>query len=141
LCVGEIPAGWRRRLTEALDLRACPRTFVFHLRREGEGVALSLRLNLEKPGAELILSEDLEKWRRRGVDVLQARFPALREEPEALALLGQTLKTMRWGANPGGGCVRTELQIPGPTLGALGKLLKLASQPDERGGRKGDSPP
>jgi hypothetical protein len=82
------------------------------------------------------LLEDLEKWRRRGLDVLRARVPALREEPEALALLGRTLKTMRWGANPGGGCVRTGVQIPGPTWDALGKLLKRASQPAEEGGKE-----
>jgi hypothetical protein len=93
----------------------------------------SLSLNLDKAGAELILLEDLKKWRRRGLDVLQARVPALREEPKALALLGQTLKTMRWGAKPGGGCIRTGVQIPGPTWGALGKLLKRAFQPAEEG--------
>jgi hypothetical protein len=136
LFLGEIPAGWRKILAEALELRVSPRTFVFHLRREGEGVALSLSLNVEKAGAELILLEDLERWRRKGLDVLRARVPALREEPEALALLGQTLKTMRWGANPGGACVRTWVQIPGPTWVALGKMLKRASQAAEEG-RKG----
>jgi hypothetical protein len=135
LFLGEIPAGWRKLLAEALELRVSPRTLVCHLRREGEGVALSLSLNVDKAGVELILLEDLERWRPQGLDVLRARVPALREEPEALALLGQTLKTMRWGANPGGACVRTGVQIPGPTWGALGKLLKRASQPAE-GGRK-----
>jgi len=127
LLVGEIPSEWRKLLTEALELRACPRTFAFYLRREGEGVALSLSLNLEKAGAEVILLEDLEKWRREGLDVLQAKVPSLCKEPEALALLGQTLKTMRWRASPGSGCVRTDVQVPGPTWRALGTLLKRAS--------------
>ena len=131
LFLGEIPAHWRKRLTEGLGLRACPRTFVFYLRREGPGVALSLRLNLDKAGEELMLLEDLDKWRREGLDVLQVRYPAIRKEPVALALLGHSLKTMRWGANPGSGCVRTQVRIPGPTWRALGKLLKQAAQPDE----------
>src|SRR5262249_20886786 len=51
LVLGEIPRAWRKLLTEALELRACPRTFVFSLKREGDGVALSLALNLEAAGA------------------------------------------------------------------------------------------
>jgi hypothetical protein len=133
LCLGEIPAAWRKLLTEGLELRACPRTFVCSLRREDDGVALSLSLNLDKAGAELILLEDLEKWRRRVPDDLQARFPALREEPEALALLGQTLKTMPWGANPGSRCVGTGVRITGPTGRALAALLNRTSQPREEG--------
>src|SRR5581483_11621385 len=35
LALGEIPAGWRKLLKEALKLRVCPRTFAFHLQREG----------------------------------------------------------------------------------------------------------
>jgi hypothetical protein len=126
LIVGEVPREWRKFLTEALGLRACPRSFAFHMRRRGAGVALSLSLNLDKAGAELILLEDLEKWRREGLDVLQARFPAVREEPEALALLEQALRTVRWRANPGSGCVRTSVQLPGPTWRALGALVKRA---------------
>jgi len=131
LGLGEIPAEWRKFLTEALGLRACPRTFVFSLRRESEGDALGLSLNVEKAGAELILLEDLERWRLQGLDVLQAKFPTLRKEPEALALLGQALQTMRWGANPGSGCVRTSVRINGPTEKALRDLLKRQSQPHD----------
>src|SRR5207244_3571563 len=107
LALGEIPSEWRTFLTAALELRVCPRTFVFSLRKERDGVSLYLSLNLDKAGDELILCEDLEKWRRQGLDVLQARFPGMRKEPAALALVGHTLKVMRWGANPGSGCVRT----------------------------------
>jgi hypothetical protein len=133
LAVGEIPSAWRRILTEGLNLRTCPHNFVFFLKREGEGVALSLSLNLEKAGAELILLDDLEKWRLQGLDVLQARFPGVREEPEALALLGPTLKTMRWGATPGSECVQIWVQIPDPTVRALGKLAERMSRPYEDG--------
>ena len=55
------------------------------------------------------------------------------KEPEALALLGQPLKTMRWGANPCSGRVRTWVQIPGPTVRALGKLVERMSRPHEDG--------
>src|SRR5262249_53148588 len=95
--LGEIPAELRAVLSDVLRLRACPRTFVLHVRREGEGVALSLSLNVDKAGAELLLLEDLERWRAQGPDVLKARFPAVTKESAELALLGQTLKTMRWG--------------------------------------------
>src|SRR5262249_9794447 len=81
LFLGEILSAWRKLLTEALGLRSCPRTFVSSLKREGQGVALSLTLNLEVAGAELILQEDLEKWRLRALDTLQARFPGTRQEP------------------------------------------------------------
>jgi serine/threonine protein kinase len=127
--IGDIPAGVRNWLTEALGLRVCPRNFVLSLQREGEGVALSVTLNVERTGADLILLEDLEKWRRQGLDVLQARFPVLRAEPEALALVGHTLKTMRWGAERGS--VRTHVQVPGPTWQALAHLLKLALRQQE----------
>jgi hypothetical protein len=133
LVVGEIPAAWRKILTEGLNLRTCPHNFVFTSKREGEGLAVSLSLNLDKAGAELIMLEDLEKWRVQGLDVLRAKFPGVREEPEALALLGQTLKTMRWGANPGSKCVRTGVQIPGPTVRAVGKLVERMCRPHEDG--------
>jgi hypothetical protein len=131
--LGEIPVEWRQVLTEGLGLRTCPRTFGFSLKREGKGFALSLSLNLEKVGAELILVEDLEKWGRQGLDVLQAKFPSLRKEPEALALLAQTLKTLRWGANRGSGSVRTRVHISGPIVSAVGKLVERASGPHEEG--------
>jgi serine/threonine protein kinase len=133
-CVGEIPSAWRKVLTEGLKLRTCPHSFVCYLKREGDGVALSITLSMDKAGEELILMEDLEKWRRQGLDALQAEFPSLREEPAALALLGQTLNArMRWGANPGSGRVGTWVQIPGPTVRAIGQLVERASQGQEDG--------
>jgi serine/threonine protein kinase len=133
MMLGEIPAEWRKVLTESLELRACPRTFVFYLKREGEEVVLSLALNLEKAGAELLSPEGLEKWRRQALDALQARFPSLRKDPEALALLGQTLNSLRWGADPGSGRVRIDVRISGPTWKALGDLLKRVSRSREEG--------
>jgi serine/threonine-protein kinase len=126
LVVGEIPAVVRKELTDSLGLRACPRSLVLHLKRSGDNIVLSLTLNVEKKGAELLLQEDLEQWRRTATNALQDRFLALRKEPEAVALVGQALKTARWGANPGG-CVRIHLELPGPTFKALGTLLKRLS--------------
>jgi len=40
---------------------------------------------------------------------------------------------MRWGANPGSGCVRTYVGLSGPTWRALGKLGKQAAQAPEEG--------
>ena len=131
--MGEIPAEVRNLLTEALELRECPRTFVFYLKRENQGVALSVVLNTEKAGAELLLRDDLEKWRQQGLQVLKARFPRLKAKPGALRLLGHTLQTMRWRANPGSRSVRTYVQINGSTWKALGDLVKLASQPPDEG--------
>jgi serine/threonine-protein kinase len=133
LLMGEIPAEVRNLLTEALELRECPRTFVCYLKRKNQGVTLSLTLNMEKAGAELLLRDDLEKWRQQGLQVLKARFPRLKVKPGALRLLGHTLQTMRWGTNPGSRSVRTYVQINGPTWRALGDLVKLASQPPDEG--------
>ncbi len=127
LLLGEIPPEWRKLLTAGLGLRACPRTFACHLRREGDGVVLSLTLNLDKPGAERALAEDLEKARRQMFDALQARLPAVRGEPEALARVRQALKA-RWEVNAGGGSVRGRVQLSGSTWRALGKLVKRASR-------------
>jgi len=124
LVLGEIPSEWRNRLGEAMDLRTCPRTFVCYLKKETNGVTLFLSLNVDNAGAELILREDLEKWRLQGLDVLKAMFPGIRKEPAALAVVGKTLKTMRWGANPGSLCVRTRVQVPEATWKALRDLLK-----------------
>jgi hypothetical protein len=126
--LGEIPAELRAVLSDVLKLRACPRTFVLHVRREGGGVALSLSLNVDKAGAELLLQEDLERWRTQGLDAVKARFPAVTKEPAALALVGQALATMRWGANPGGKCVRTHVQVPGPTWEAVRRLLQRVGE-------------
>jgi hypothetical protein len=131
--VGDIPAGWPEALTEALSLRVCPNRFIAYLKREGEGVALSLTFYVDRAGAELLLQEELERWRRDGLDALQTRFPKLRDEPEALALVGQTLKVMRWGANTGNGSVSTRVQISGPTIAALGRLVGRVSRELQKG--------
>jgi hypothetical protein len=128
--LGEIPSEFRKVLTDTLKLRVCPRTFVLHIKREGEGFTLSLSLNVDKAGAELLLLQDLEKWRTQAVDVLQTKFPSVKKEPEALALVGQTLKTARWGANPGGKCVSTYVQMSGPTWKAVRTLLKRVGRGD-----------
>ena len=124
--LGEIPAEVRKLLTGALKLRVCPRSFVCRLRREGEGLSLSLTLNLDKAGAGRVLQEDLEGWRHQALRVLQAHYPTLRKEPEALALVEQTLKALRW-AN-GGQSVRTDVRISGRTSKALLTLLRRASR-------------
>jgi len=130
LCLGEIPPEWRKVLTGALGFRACPRPFVFYLRGEGDGVGLYLSLHVDKAGAEQTLQQDLQNWCRRGATDLRARYPVLGREPKDLELLAQTLKRIRWGANPGSGCVQTYVQVSGPTWRALGDLLKRATQPD-----------
>ncbi len=127
LVLGEVPTELRKLLTKALGLRVAPRTFICQLRKDGQDISLGLTLSVDKAGAEQLLLEDLEKWRRQGLDALQTKLPALKNEPEALALVRQTLQTMRWGANPGSRTVRTRVQIPGPTWKALVQLLKVAS--------------
>jgi hypothetical protein len=131
--VGEIPADWREALAEGLKLRACPNRLVASLKQDGEGVVLSLTFYVEKAGQELILQEELERWRRDGLDDLQTRIPKLREEPEALTLVRHSLKIMRWGANPGSGSVTTLVQIPGPTIAALGRLVGRVSRQLQKG--------
>ncbi len=124
LFLGEIPAEWRQLLTRSLGLPACPRPLVVHLRREGEGIGLSLSLQVEKAGSEQRLRDDLETWCRRGLTDDQAKKLGLGEQPEAVKLLGQTLKTMRWEANPAKGCVQTSVSITPSTWGALKALAK-----------------
>jgi hypothetical protein len=131
LCLGEIPAAWRKALTETLSLRACPRTFVCFLKRRGEGVVVSLRLNMERPGSERTLSEDTEKWRRQALDALQAKYPSLRKEPKAMALLGNTMRSRnRWRMTSGGGsgALRISLEIPRDSWRALGQVVKRLAQ-------------
>jgi hypothetical protein len=123
---GRIPALWKTTLTEGLNLRSCSHHFIFYLEREGDGVVLNMSLYAEEAGKEGILAEDLEKWCRKQPDDLQTKVPALREEPEALEVLGRTLTTVRWVAY--NDCVRARVHLPVPTLFALGKLLALASQ-------------
>ena len=126
ILIGEIPVEWRKSLTDALGLRVCPRSFVCHLRKEGQGVALSLTLNLDKPGTNLILREELDKWRRQGIDSLQAKWPAVRKEQQPLASLRQTLQTMRWTADRG--CVRTQVHVSAATWKALCAVMRRASE-------------
>jgi serine/threonine protein kinase len=123
LIMGEIPAEGRKLLTESLKVRVCPRTFVLHLKREGQHeVAVSLTLSVNKAGEDLLLQQDLEQVRLSAMHVLQARFPAVGQNPASLALVGQALKTMRWAA--GRGSVRTYVKVSDPTWQALGELLK-----------------
>ena len=136
ILMGEIPSEGRKHLKEVLELQTCPRTFVCSLWREGDGIGLFLRLNVDKAGDERTLREDLDKWRHKGLDVLKAGRPVLRKEPAALALLEQTLKTMRLNANPGRGCVEINVRIPGQTWKALGKLVKRAAQSREEGEKR-----
>ena len=89
---------------------------------------MSLILNVQEPGEERILAEDLDKWRREGLDVLQTMFPSLREEREALASIGKTLTATQWEADPASRCVRTRVQMSAPTLFAIGRLFARASQ-------------
>jgi serine/threonine-protein kinase len=120
--LGEIPADWRKLLTEALELRVCPRTFVLHLRREGNAVAVSLTLSVNKAGEDLVLREDLERWRLKGPDVLHARLAAQGHNAGPLTRVGQALKSMHCEA--GRGSVRTRVKISDPTWQALGELLQ-----------------
>jgi hypothetical protein len=128
LFLGEIPAEWRKRLSDVLGLRVCPRTFACHVRREGNGLALSLTLNLAKPGGEQTLREDLDVWRRQALEGLQFQFPALRREGKALASARQVLKTLRWEreTTPNSGRIRTTVRISDSTRRALGKLVQCA---------------
>jgi serine/threonine protein kinase len=124
--IGEIPAGWRQRLSEALQLRVSPRTVALYLSREGQGIAASLTLSVDKAGEDRVLREDLEKGCRQGQERLQARFPALRNEAGSLALIGQTLKTVRWEADRGN--VRAEVRISDTTLKALAEVWMRVAQ-------------
>ncbi len=124
--IGEIPAQWRLFLTEVLKLRECPRTFVCHLSREGGGIALYLTLKVEKSGADRVLAEDLEKWRWRALNDLQARFPLLKRDQHGSAFLGQVLNNMQWKAS--GGSVQTEVRISDPAWKSLGEALTRISR-------------
>jgi serine/threonine-protein kinase len=128
LFAGDIPADLRKVLTEEFKLRACPRSFFCVLTKRGSGVSVSLTLNVDKAGADLLLAQDLEQWRRRALEMWRSRYPALDKEPEALALVGHPLQTMRWGANPASRCVRTNVDVSAKTWDALLKLLGRASQ-------------
>jgi hypothetical protein len=121
--LGEIPEDRRKPLTEALKLRVCPRTFLLHLRREGQGVTVSLTLSVVKAAEAVVLREDLEKVCREAPAVLAVGFPAAARE---LAPVGQVLKAMHWRAD--GDSVRTQVQIAAPTWRALGELSKLLAQ-------------
>jgi hypothetical protein len=122
--LGEIPAEVRKLLTESLKLRACPRTFTLTATREGDGIVLSLTLNVEKAGTERSLRDDLVQSRPQAYDVLSALFPTLRHDREAAALLKPTLNNLRWETS--GGNVRTKVRITSSTWKALRDLLKRA---------------
>ncbi len=129
ICLGEIPTEYRKVLTEALDLRACPRTFVLTLRPQGDGVVLAVALCMDKTSMTRVLQEDLNKWSRQGLRVLQDRYPVLNKEPVALTVVGQTLRSLQWGINKEGDCVRASVQVPGATWRAVRDLLKRATAP------------
>jgi hypothetical protein len=128
--LGEIPAEWRKALTESLKLRACPRTFILHVKREGDGVSLSLTLNLDKTGMGGALRTDIETWRRRALNDWQVKFPALRNEPQTQAQLQQVLNTMSCVPNDSGG-VHIQARISGSTWKTVCTLLKRMFSPDK----------
>jgi hypothetical protein len=131
LFVGQVPTAWRKVLAERLRFRTCPSTFVCYLKREGDGVALSLSFGVESAGAAQTLTDDLEKWRRQGLDGLRAELPPLNDE--ALAILGKTLETLRWEANPFNRRVDTRVFIPNQTVRALWKSVERASPASDEG--------
>jgi hypothetical protein len=127
--LGEIPVELREVLCESLKLRACPRTFILHMKREGDGVGLSLTLNLDKAEMGGALRTDIETWRRRALNDWQAKFPALRNEPQTLAQLQQVLNTMSCVLNDSGG-VRIQAHISASTWKAVCTLLMREFPPD-----------
>jgi hypothetical protein len=128
--LGEIPAEWREVLTESLKLRECPRTFVLHMKREGDGVGLSLTLNLDKPLMGGALRTDLETWRGRALSDLQGWFPTLQEERRALAQLKLVLNKMSCVPNDSGG-VRIQTHLSALEWKAMCTLLKRMFPPDK----------
>ena len=64
---------------------------------------------------------------------MQARFPASGKEPEALALLEHTLKTMPWMRLVKRASLGAQVQFTDQTGEALLALVKRASQPHEDG--------
>jgi hypothetical protein len=128
--IGEVPAEWRQLLTEALKLRVCPRTCGVHLRRDGRETAVSLTLSVDRAGDDRVLQEDLDKWRQQALDELTERFPALKTEAGSLALVRQTLNTMRWSVSRGSleTSVQIRLQISDPTWRAIVELWKHAAR-------------
>jgi hypothetical protein len=127
--LGEIPAEWREVLCESLKLRSCPRTFILHMKREGDGVGLSLTLNLDKPLMGGALRTDIETWRPHALSDLQGKFPALQEEQRALAQLRLVLNKMSCVPNDSGG-VRIQTHISALEWKAMCTLLKRAFPPD-----------
>ncbi|MHB1426783.1 MAG: protein kinase domain-containing protein [Gemmataceae bacterium] len=124
--IGEIPAAWRKHLTETLKLRACPRTFVCNLTRENGGFACYLTLFVEQSGADQILRDDLN-WRPQALNALQARFPQLKGNLlHTSALLGQILSNLHWKAD--NGSVQTTVRISGRDWKALGETLARVSK-------------
>jgi hypothetical protein len=121
LLLGEIPAAGRKWLCDTMKLRVCPRSFALHLRRLGGGIALSLRINVDKAGAEQKLRQDLDNWRRRALNDWLALRPALRTGPKALNQLATTLNSVRFKIDRGG--VRADVTVPDPTWGLLAELM------------------
>jgi hypothetical protein len=126
--LGEIPASWHDFLTDALCiwLRVRPRSFVCHLKKESQGVTLFLTLNVDLAKEDVILRDDLERWRGQALDALRRKHPALEREPAAMALLLQILHRMRWHAD--GGSVRTQLHLRGSDWKVLVEAVTRVSQ-------------
>ncbi len=119
--LGEIPTEWRKMLIETLQLRVCPRTFVLHIQKEGDGFLLSLNPHVDGANVNLLL-QDLEKWRRQGIDSLERKYPRLRKKSDALAQVRQALQSMRWSVH-GQGNIRYDMHVSRSTLEALCELF------------------
>lgn len=126
MLLGEIPAAGRKWLRDTVKLRVCPRSFVLHMTRQGGGLHLSLRLNVDKAGTEKDLQKDLDNWRRNALNNWLALHPALRTESKALNQLVQTLNRVQFKSDRGS--VRADVTVSDATWKTLAELLKGASQ-------------
>jgi serine/threonine-protein kinase len=129
MLLGEIPAAGRKWLCDTMKLRVCPRSFVLHLTRQGGGIGVSLRFNVDKTGTEKKLQEDLDKWRRRALSDWLALHPTLRLEPKARNQLSQTLNSVKFQIDRGSvGSVRADVTVPDATWRTLAELMKGMGQ-------------
>jgi serine/threonine-protein kinase len=126
MLLGEIPATGRKWLCDTMKLRVCPRSFALHLKRQGGGIGLSLRINVDKAGTEQDLRGDLDKWRRNALNEWPALRPALRLEPKALNQLAQTLNSVQFHTERGS--VRADVTVPDATWRLLAELMSGMGQ-------------